>query len=133
MGICGSNAQAKVRNSEVQQAFENDLCKEYRIGRGAYGDVIKAKSRSNDQLFAVKEMKKSLIIAKECVEKILLEKNLLAGLKHDFITNLYYAFQDNDKLYMVLELSLGADLRYHLYKSKVFNEIETSKPIIFIF
>jgi serine/threonine protein kinase len=38
-----------------------------------------------------------------------------------------YAFQDSDNLYLVMELSSGADLRYHMYKNKKFNENETSK------
>jgi hypothetical protein len=38
-----------------------------------------------------------------------------------------YAFQDSDNLYIVMELSSGADLRYHLFKNKKFDEKETSK------
>ena len=37
-----------------------------------------------------------------------------------------YAFQDSEKLYLVMELSEGGDLRYHLFKNKKFNEAETS-------
>lgn len=40
-----------------------------------------------------------------------------------------YAFQDSDNLYLIMELSSGADLRYHLFKNKKFNEIETSKEL----
>ena len=37
-----------------------------------------------------------------------------------------YAFQDSEMLYLVMELSEGGDLRYHLFKNKTFNEVETS-------
>lgn len=37
-----------------------------------------------------------------------------------------YAFQDSEKLYLVMELEKGGDLRYHLYKNKKFDETETS-------
>ncbi len=43
-----------------------------------------------------------------------------------FVCNICYAFQDSDNLYLVLELSGGGDLRYHLYKNKKFNEAESS-------
>ena len=36
---------------------------------------------------------------------------------HPFIVNLKYAFQDDYYLYMVLDLMLGGDLRYHLKRS----------------
>jgi hypothetical protein len=37
-----------------------------------------------------------------------------------------YAFQDSENLYLIMELSSGGDLRYHLFKNKKFNETETS-------
>lgn len=40
-----------------------------------------------------------------------------------------YAFQDQENLYLVMELSSGGDLRYHLFKNKIFNEKETSKVL----
>lgn len=44
-----------------------------------------------------------------------------------------YAFQDSENLYLVMELSAGGDLRYHLFKNKRFNEVETSKYIIYLY
>jgi len=37
-----------------------------------------------------------------------------------------FAFQDAENLYLIMDLCNGGDLRYHLYKSKRFNETETS-------
>ena len=37
-----------------------------------------------------------------------------------FICNLRYAFQDEDELYMVLDLMTGGDLRFHLKRLSVF-------------
>ena len=72
-------------------------------------------------------MEKSHVIAKRSVTSIIFERELLSRLKNDFIVNICYAFQDHEKLYLVLNLSSGGDLRYHLYKNKKFNEEETSK------
>ena len=37
-----------------------------------------------------------------------------------------YAFQDKENLYLVMDLMLGGDLRYHLMRKRSFNEQETS-------
>ena len=37
-----------------------------------------------------------------------------------------YSFQDSNNLYLVMELYLGGDLRYHLAKSAHFNETQSS-------
>jgi protein kinase A len=38
-----------------------------------------------------------------------------------------YAFQDNENLYLVMDLLTGGDLRYHISKQKKFSEEQTSK------
>ena len=40
---------------------------------------------------------------------------------------MYYAFQDLENLYLVMDLLTGGDLRYHVAKQKKFNEEQTSK------
>ncbi len=37
-----------------------------------------------------------------------------------------YAFQDNDNLYLVMDLLTGGDLRYHICKQKKFSEEQAS-------
>jgi len=52
------------------------------------------------------------------------ERNLLAMLKHPFIINMHYAFEDRDRLYIITDLLNGGDLRYHMKRKKLFNEVE---------
>jgi len=40
-----------------------------------------------------------------------------------------YAFQDKENLYLVLDLMLGGDLRYHICRKIRFTEEQTSKVI----
>ena len=40
---------------------------------------------------------------------------------------MYYAFQDRDNLFLVMDLLNGGDLRYHLCQYKRFDEETTSK------
>lgn len=64
------------------------------IGIGGFGKVWKVVFLSTGQYFALKEMRKSRIIAKRNVGSILKERKLLAAIKHPFIVNMNYAFQD---------------------------------------
>jgi hypothetical protein len=41
-----------------------------------------------------------------------------------------YAFQDNENLYLVMDLLTGGDLRYHISKMKRFSEEQTSKRLL---
>ena len=77
----------------------------------------------------MKEMSKAVILAKKSVTSINFERELLCRLNHPFICNICYAFQDTENLYLVLELSNGGDLRYHLFRNLKFNEQQTSKKI----
>lgn len=74
--------------------------------------------------FALKEMNKAKIIKKNSVASILNERELLAQLKHPFIINMHYAFQDKQNLYIVTDLIEGGDLRYHMRSRKTFTEKE---------
>jgi len=70
----------------------------------------------------MKEMSKARVLAKKSVNSVMNERKLLSVLKHPFIVNMHFAFQDRDNLYLVLDLHTGGDLRYHLGKVKTFSE-----------
>lgn len=48
------------------------------------------------------------------VENIISERRLLEQINFNLIVNMRYAFQDDENLFMVLDLMLGGDLRFHL-------------------
>ena len=81
--------------------------------------------REPNKMFALKEMNKAKIIKKNSVESIINERELLAQLKHPFIINMHYAFQDKNNLYIVTDLIEGGDLRYHMRTRKKFKEQES--------
>jgi serine/threonine protein kinase len=71
-------------------------------------------------------MSKAKIIDKKSQMSVKYERDLLSKLKHPFIINMHYAFQDFDNLYLVMDLLTGGDLRYHISKYKRFTEEQTS-------
>ena len=77
----------------------------------------------------MKEMSKKKIIDKKSIKSILYERDLLSKMDHPFIVNMHFAFQDNDNIYLVMDLLTGGDLRFHLCFNKQFNE-ERAKFIV---
>ena len=63
-------------------------------------------------------MFKVKVIDRRSEFSIMSERNLLSKLKHPFIVNMHFAFQDFSRLYLVLDLLTGGDLRYHIAKKK---------------
>ena len=101
------------------------------IGKGGFGKVWKVVLKKNQKVYALKEMSKVKIIDKKCESSIKTEREILSKLNHPFIVNMYFAFQDFDTLYLVLDLLTGGDLRYHLCTYDKF-PYETSSKIKYI-
>ena len=78
----------------------------------------------------MKEMSKVKVYEKNSVQSIVNERKLLAHLRHPFIINMHYSFQDKENLYLVMDYLSGGDLRYHICKQKKFDEEQTSKWIL---
>ena len=75
----------------------------------------------------MKEMSKARILTKRSVKSVMNERQILTQLHSPFLVNMYYAFQDRENLYLVMDLLTGGDLRYHVSKYKRFTEEQTSK------
>ena len=92
------------------------------IGRGGFGRVWKVYHKKTSEVYAMKEMRKDLIVSKRSVASIMNERRLLGILKHPFIVNLHFAFQNLNYLYLVIDMMHGGDLRYFLVKNQDFRE-----------
>eukprot|EP00826_Nyctotherus_ovalis_P019913 TRINITY_DN16203_c0_g2_i1.p2 TRINITY_DN16203_c0_g2~~TRINITY_DN16203_c0_g2_i1.p2 ORF type:complete len:102 (-),score=12.13 TRINITY_DN16203_c0_g2_i1:802-1062(-) len=78
-----------------------------------------------DSVYAIKEMDKACLVLKRQAYAINHEHSLLSQLNSPFIVNMHYAFQDSDRLYLVLDLMEGNNLRYHI-STHHFSEAEAS-------
>lgn len=95
------------------------------IGKGGFSDVWLARHKDQDQVYAIKEMEKVNIVRDNYVKEMMIERNILVSLKHPFVVNLIYAFQDADYISLVLEFLTGGDLRFHINKLGKFTESQT--------
>jgi serine/threonine protein kinase len=73
----------------------------------------------------MKEMLKARVMHKKSITSVMNELKLLSMISSKFIVNAHYAFQDQENLYLVMDLLLGGDLRFHLAKKKTFTMEQT--------
>lgn len=84
------------------------------VGKGAFGKVRVVQHKQTKALYALKYINKQRIVSQRAVSNIIQERRLLEEIDSPFVCNLRYAFQDDENLFMVLDLMLGGDLRFHL-------------------
>ncbi|KAL2261616.1 hypothetical protein VTK26DRAFT_3791 [Humicola hyalothermophila] len=108
------------RHKMTAEDFEPLRC----LGKGTYGTVLLVKQRTTGRLFAQKQFKKaSLVVHKKLIEQTKTERQILESVnRHPFVVKLYYAFQDQEKLYLILEYGQGGELFTHLNTEKMFSE-----------
>mmetsp|Transcript_16722 Transcript_16722/g.42757 ORF Transcript_16722/g.42757 Transcript_16722/m.42757 type:complete len:427 (-) Transcript_16722:55-1335(-) len=93
------------------------------IGKGSFGKVMQVRKKGEpDKIYAMKVLRKDAIIARKQVAHTKAEKSILQKINHPFIVKLNYAFQTDDKLYMVLDYINGGELFFHLKKEGKFSE-----------
>ncbi|XP_006189106.1 serine/threonine-protein kinase 32B isoform X4 [Camelus ferus] len=73
-------------------------------------------------MYAMKYMNKQKCIERDEVRNVFRELQIMQGLEHPFLVNLWYSFQDEEDMFMVVDLLLGGDLRYHLQQNVHFTE-----------
>lgn len=84
------------------------------IGRGACGKVLLVQKKDGadaGHLYAMKVLKKEWVMNKDLVTQTMAERRILQDANHPYIVQLKYAFQNHDKLYMVMEYYSGGSMR----------------------
>jgi serine/threonine protein kinase len=92
------------------------------IGRGSFGKVMQVRKKDDGKVYAMKVLKKDVIVRENMVGHTKMEKSILQQVQHPFIVNLRYAFQTSDKLYLILDYLSGGELFFHLKKDGRFSE-----------
>uniref|UniRef100_A0A3B4B0X1 Protein kinase domain-containing protein n=1 Tax=Periophthalmus magnuspinnatus TaxID=409849 RepID=A0A3B4B0X1_9GOBI len=92
------------------------------IGKGSFGKVCIVQKRDTEKMYAMKYMNKQQCIERDEVRNVFRELEILQEIEHVFLVNLWYSFQDEEDMFMVVDLLLGGDLRYHLQQNVQFGE-----------
>ena len=70
----------------------------------------------------MKEISKVKALIKKSINSIRMERAILKDIHYNFISNLYFSFQDKDFLYLIIDYYPGGDLRFYLEQNIQFNE-----------
>ena len=96
------------------------------LGRGAFGFVNAVIKRDSGHIYAMKCISKRRVMATDSVDTIMSERNFLSEMSSQFVTGLKYATQDDHTLYLIIDLMVGGDLKFHLNKEGRFS-VERSR------
>ncbi|XP_002734485.1 serine/threonine-protein kinase 32B-like, partial [Saccoglossus kowalevskii] len=83
--------------------------------------VCIVQKKDTKKMFAMKYMNKTACIKKDAIKNVLKEQEILQTLEHPFLVNLWFTFQDEEDMFMVVDLLLGGDLRYHIQQEVKFD------------
>ncbi len=62
------------------------------IGKGSFGKVFLVKKRSDGKLYAMKSIRKDVLIQNDQIESTKLEKEILLKAEHPFLVKMEYIF-----------------------------------------
>ena len=92
------------------------------LGRGSFGKVCLVEYKSTKEYYAMKSLKKDILLDQDQVENTILEKKILQSLDHPFLVGMIFCFQTEERIYFVMPFIRGGELFQHLRTTKFFPE-----------
>lgn len=95
------------------------------LGKGSFGKVVLVQKQNGSEsggLFAMKILRKTHLLKRGQIERTKTERKVLSVIHHPFIMKLHFAFETDDKLFLVLDYCAGGELFFHLSRARRFSE-----------
>ena len=94
------------------------------IGEGAFGKVILVRNILDNRKYAMKVLSKKLLKKTNNIAYMKSERDILTKIEHPFVVQLWYAFQTESKLFLVMDFLNGGELFFHLKRRGLISENE---------
>ena len=94
------------------------------VGEGAFGKVILVRNVLDNELYAMKVITKKLLKRKNHYSYMKSERDILTRVRHPFIVTLAFAFQTEQRLFLVMDFLGGGELFFHLRRRGLIMEKE---------
>ena len=94
------------------------------IGQGAFGKVYLVHCNKTGKYYAMKCIRKDLIIKHNAIDNIESEKHILNQVNHPFIVGMDYVFQKAYRIYFVMDYIQGGELKKHLTQRTRFGDFQ---------
>ena len=92
------------------------------VGQGAFGKVYKIVNKKTKKMHAMKCIRKDRALENNSVNNLLLEKEILFSEKHPFLVSMDYVFQNEHRIFFVMDFIEGGELFRHLCTVRKFSE-----------
>ena len=92
------------------------------LGRGSFGKVCLVQYKPTKEYYAMKSLKKDVLVDMDQVESTILEKKILQTLDHPFLVGMIFCFQTEERIYFIMPFVRGGELFQHLRSEKFFKE-----------
>ncbi|XP_053325342.1 protein kinase C delta type [Spea bombifrons] len=112
----GSTPQPSMRVSSLSNRLTVEKFTFHKVlGKGSFGKVLLAELKGKNEFFAVKVLKKDVVLIDDDIECTMVEKRVLAlAWENPFLTHTYCTFQTKEHLFFVMEFLNGGDLMFHI-------------------
>ena len=87
------------------------------LGKGTFGKVFLSEFNRDKQLYAIKVIRKDILIEYNQIKNTKLEKDIMFKCQHQFLVGMEYLFMSDLRLFFVMPFVKGGEL-YRFFKSK---------------
>lgn len=101
-------------SSSSRRPTRDDFVSLKNLGEGSMGAVTKVMHRTSGNVYAMKAVDKKRVLDHNLQNQLVAEVKTQMTVKHPNLLRCYDYFEENDSVYIILELAVGGDLYQHL-------------------